>query len=91
MANPYVRNEGERTKGFCIRCAECYYFPVTAEQLARWQSGELIQNAMPHLAKADRELFVSGICGTCRTSLFGTLPAKDGSEDPHSPLSGTLA
>lgn len=74
MPNPYVLHEGERTKVFCVECAECYNLPVTTEQLTRWQNGELIQRVMPELTKADRELFLSGICGSCWISLFGILP-----------------
>ena len=33
---------------------------VTADQLARWQCGELIQNLMPHLSVSDREFIVTG-------------------------------
>lgn len=33
---------------------------VTADQLARWQGGELIQNVMPHLSVSDREFIVTG-------------------------------
>ena len=35
--------------------------PVTTEQIQRWQDGELIQNAMPHLDSAQREFLKSGI------------------------------
>ena len=34
---------------------------VTGEQLARWHSGELIQNVMPHLSADDREFIMTGI------------------------------
>ena len=78
MPNPYVLNEGERTKVFCVECAECYYLPVTTEQLTRWKAGELIQKVMPHLARADRELFISGICGTCWTRIVGVSPQGGG-------------
>ena len=33
---------------------------VTADQLARWQGGELIQNVMPHLSVSAREFIVTG-------------------------------
>ena len=35
--------------------------PVTPEQIARWNSGELIQRAMPDLSAGDREFLMSGI------------------------------
>ena len=34
---------------------------VTEEQLADWQNGTLIQNAMPHLSASDREFLMTGI------------------------------
>lgn len=35
--------------------------PVTEEQISRWQAGELIQNAMPHLTAGEREFIKTGI------------------------------
>jgi len=37
--------------------------PVTAEQLQAWQSGTLIQQAMPHLSPDEREFLMTGIHG----------------------------
>ena len=34
---------------------------VTPEQIARWQGGELIQNAMPQLSTDEREFLMSGL------------------------------
>ena len=34
---------------------------VTQEQIQRWQNGELIQNAMPHLSIDEREFLISGM------------------------------
>jgi len=33
----------------------------TQEQLDRWERGELIQYAMPHLSPGDREFLMTGI------------------------------
>jgi hypothetical protein len=35
--------------------------PITHEQLARWQSGELIQRVFPHLSVDEREFLMTGI------------------------------
>ena len=35
--------------------------PVTEEQLAAWDSGTLIQNAMPNLTPDQREFIMTGI------------------------------
>lgn len=34
---------------------------VTQEQMDKWLSGTLIQNAMPQLSNADREFLMTGI------------------------------
>ena len=34
---------------------------VSPEQIARWQKGELIQNAMPQLSVDEREFLISGL------------------------------
>ena len=35
--------------------------PVTREQLALWESGTLIQRAMPQLSKDEREFVMTGV------------------------------
>jgi hypothetical protein len=35
--------------------------PVTEDQLAKWQAGALIQNAMPNLSADQREFIMTGI------------------------------
>jgi hypothetical protein len=35
--------------------------PVTLEQLEKWQNGELIQRAMPHLTPDQREFLITGM------------------------------
>lgn len=34
---------------------------ATANEISRWRNGALIQNALPHLADADREFLMTGI------------------------------
>ena len=45
--------------------------PVTFEQLARWQEGELIQNVMSHLTADQREFLISGTTPEEWDSVFG--------------------
>ncbi len=45
--------------------------PVTVEQLADWQSGTLIQNAMPNLSPDHREFLMTGITPTEWEDAFG--------------------
>lgn len=45
--------------------------PVTFEQLARWQEGELIQNVMAHLTADQREFLMTGATPEEWDSVFG--------------------
>jgi hypothetical protein len=44
---------------------------VTAVQIASWQEGELIQNAMPNLSADEREFIMTGITPDEWASVFG--------------------
>lgn len=55
----------------CIRCGEQQPLQgVTTEGLRQWQSGVLIQNALPQTDPATREMLQSGLCPTCWDTLF---------------------
>lgn len=45
--------------------------PVTQLQLDRWESGTLIQNAMPDLTADEREFIVTGIIAEEWDNAFG--------------------
>lgn len=55
--------------------------PVTEEQLSRWQSGELIQNAMPHLTAGEREFIKTGVTDEEWDTEFANLEEGDDDED----------
>jgi len=44
--------------------------PVTKEQIAAWEGGELIQKAMPHLSDDEREFIMTGITSEEWDTLF---------------------
>ena len=44
---------------------------VTEEQIASWQGGELIQNAMPNLSADEREFIKTGITPEEWENVFG--------------------
>lgn len=46
--------------------------PITEEQLARWNGGELIQNAMPELSADQREFVMTGVTAEEWDAEFGT-------------------
>ena len=47
---------------------------VMADQMdvANWENGALIQDALDYLTADERELFISGTCDNCWTEMFGT-------------------
>ena len=56
----------------CWRCSHRKEIAVTHEQLSLWLSSRaLIQEAMPELTDAQRELLMSGTCNQCFHKLFG--------------------
>ena len=55
----------------CIKCKERQHLYVGTADLANWEGGELIQNAMPYLTADEREVLISGICGPCFGGLYG--------------------
>ena len=56
----------------CRYCNGHHILAACAEDVDRWQGGELIQNAMPYLSADERELLISGTCGTCFDKMFGS-------------------
>lgn len=55
----------------CSHCGAEHVILINPEDIIRWQSGELIQDCMPYLSSADRELLISRTCGNCWTNMFG--------------------
>jgi len=58
----------------CRICQETTELNVSVQGLVNWKSGELIQDALPELSCGERELLISGTCGTCFDELF---PSED--------------
>ena len=54
----------------CGCCHQVTKISFNGEDWLRWQEGELIQVAMPYLNADERELMISGICGTCFDAMF---------------------
>jgi len=66
-------------KGQCPECGGLWVLNVTEAQREKLRAGALIQDALPEMPPAERELLLSGICGKCWDKLFG------GEEDEDSP------
>lgn len=55
----------------CVNCGKEITLTVEAEDLQRWGNREEhIQNCFPYLTPAERELFLTGICGECFDIMF---------------------
>jgi hypothetical protein len=55
----------------CVACNGCFVIEVDAEHYNRWHRGEgNIQDIMPELSAADRELLLSGTCSLCFDKMF---------------------
>ncbi len=62
----------------CKICLDEKEVEVSGPAFIAWHKGELIQDAMPEISAADRELLVSGVCGTCFDKMF---PPEEEGED----------
>lgn len=56
----------------CRMCHEVHFIDVPIDGFVAWQSGELIQDALPELSADQRELLISGTCGMCWSDMFGS-------------------
>lgn len=61
----------ETIKVDCRECGNSYSLSVNPKDFADWKNGKYIQDAMPYLTPAQRELLMSGICGKCWHKMFG--------------------
>ena len=62
-----------RTDTFAVTCRHCqksYNLLVNITDMADWKLGKYIQDAMPYLSAAERELLISGTCGPCFDEMF---------------------
>lgn len=50
----------------CMVCGQGYFISVSPNSILEWRmSGKNVQDFFPDLSDDDRELLLSGICGTC--------------------------
>jgi hypothetical protein len=66
----------------CEMCHGKKTFNIPESEWLAWTGGGLIQNVMPSVPEADREILISGTCGPCFDKLFDDLaPEPAGSRD----------
>jgi len=54
----------------CLKCKKTVDVGIKPEDYERWAAGELLQNAAPYLTADDREILLSGLCGSCFDALW---------------------
>jgi len=54
----------------CRSCKDGYDIEARESHLRLWQSGALIQNALPYLTIDERELLISQTCNKCFADMF---------------------
>jgi hypothetical protein len=56
----------------CKSCGVEYNILAREQDIFDWVSGaKYIQDALDYLSQAEREMFISGICGSCWKTLYG--------------------
>lgn len=63
-------NLGCITHHSCTDCKKVITLKFTLAQFLEWQEGVVIQQCMPHLSANEREIIISGICGSCYDAMF---------------------
>lgn len=54
----------------CVLCGKQHEFMLRREGYEAWQTDTKIQDALPELSAADREILISGTCDECFDKLF---------------------
>ena len=54
----------------CWMCDASHTLMVNITDVADWKLGEMIQDAMPYLSSAERELLISRTCDDCWKELY---------------------
>jgi len=54
----------------CVRCGETTTITAVPSDIIAWKEGALIQDVLPYLTADERELLISGTCGTCFDTMF---------------------
>ena len=55
----------------CPICGHIHTVWCAREGFFRWQSGALVQDALPELSATEREQLLSGFCPECQARFFG--------------------
>ena len=67
----FTKVKDDEIQFICPMCNKAQILKVDPEDLEKYLSGALVQDAFPNLSPEDRELFVTGICPDCWNKMFG--------------------
>lgn len=59
-----------KLKAKCKLCGRELEVDMTEEQMFQWRRGECVQFIFPHMSVDERELLISGFCGSCFDRIF---------------------
>jgi len=54
----------------CVMCGSKQKISFDQKDFDAWNEGTLIQDALPYLSIAEREMLITGICGDCWNVCF---------------------
>jgi len=56
----------------CVHCGITYQLIANAKDVQAWKNNEgYIQDLLAYLSPAEREMLISGTCGTCWQQIWG--------------------
>lgn len=62
-----------KVKTRCPICDKVTIVTADSEDIRRYESGALIQDAFPTLSASEREMLKTGICPKCWDDMFGEM------------------
>lgn len=65
-----LENNKTMVETSCPCCGKRQSFIAPTDGLEKWSNGMCIQDAMPSVSPADRELLITGICDDCFNSFI---------------------
>ena len=66
-----LQHRSDMIQATCLHCKKSFELAVNKQDVVDWKGGKYIQDAMPYLSADQRELLISGTCGTCFDKMFG--------------------
>ncbi len=70
-------------EGRCPFCGKVFHVTVPTDGYIKWRyEGHLIQDALPNVDAATRELLISNICLDCQKGLFREEEEEDWDDEP---------